>query len=149
MRLESDMQQGVRWLRGKDLHAGPHNGPYGTESPNRSTTGSHEMEDTYGAYRLRADLPWAPGSVGSGAAGIRHTVGGVAPSSFWLEHRAAAHHTAAGEPSAHAGAAIDVASLGPKKKLHPEIWWMKLLGILHHPDVEPVALCWAKCQVLT
>ena len=71
-------------------------GTSGSGSPSRSTTGSHELEDTYGAYRLRSDAP----GVLSGAPGSRHTVGSMAPSSFWLEHRAAAHHTATGKSSA-------------------------------------------------
>ncbi len=75
---------------------GFHHGTSSSGSPGRSTTGSHELEDTYGAYRLRSDSPGVTG----GAAGGRHTVGSVAPSSFWLEHRAAAHHTAAGKLSA-------------------------------------------------
>ena len=77
-----------------DMDAGFHGTSNSSGSPSRSTTGSHELEDTYGAYRLRADAP----GVLSGAPGARHTVGSVAPSSFWLEHRAAAHHTASGEP---------------------------------------------------
>ncbi len=35
--------------------AGFHHGTSGSGSPGRSTTGSHELEDTYGAYRLRSE----------------------------------------------------------------------------------------------
>jgi hypothetical protein len=76
-----------------DVHPGLHGVAFGPGSPSRSTTGSHELEDTYGAYRLRSDPPVILG----GGSGLRHTVGSVAPSSLWLEHRAAAHHTASGE----------------------------------------------------
>ena len=80
------------------MSAGAHHVPFGYSSPTRSATGSHELEDTYGAHRLRADQPWALGS-SAGPASQWHTAGSVAPSSFWVEHRAAAHHTAAGESS--------------------------------------------------
>ena len=76
------------------LSAGLH-GSRSSGSSCGSRAGSHELEDTYGAYRLRDKPLGVPG----GSPGARHPVGSMPPSSFWLEHRAAAHHTAAGEPS--------------------------------------------------
>ncbi len=59
-------------------------------------SGSHELQDTYGAHRVRAETVRAEAlRCGSGSQ-TRLGLGLMPPSAMWVEHRAGAHVTPGG-----------------------------------------------------